>query len=95
MKPLVWGIFSFLFAARALAGEVVYTVDCRGGGDFRTVQECFEALPSKPDGWRTVRILPGTYREKVTLCAASLAGSPLYGSLVWISECMNGHALRP
>ena len=67
MKPLVWGIFSFLFAARALAGEAVYTVDCRGGGDFRTVQECFDALPSKPDGWRTVRILPDTYREKVTL----------------------------
>ena len=31
------------------------------------MQECFDALPSKPDGWRTVRILPGTYREKVTL----------------------------
>ena len=51
----------------AFAGEPVYTVDCNGGGDFRTVQECFDALPSKPDGWRTVRILPGTYREKVTL----------------------------
>ena len=67
MKHLVWGIFCFLFAVRAFAGEPVYTVDCNGGGDFRTVQECFDALPSKPDGWRTVRILPGTYREKVTL----------------------------
>lgn len=51
----------------AFAEEPVYTVDCNGGGDFRTVQACLDALPSKPDGWRTVRILPGTYREKVTL----------------------------
>lgn len=49
------------------AAEPVYTVDCRGGGDFRTVQACFDALPSKPAGWRTVLIRPGTYREKVTL----------------------------
>ncbi len=67
MKHLVWGILCSLFAVRAFAGEPVYTVDCNGGGDFRTVQACFDALPSKPDGWRTVRILPGTYREKVTL----------------------------
>ena len=67
MKHLVWGILCSLFAVRALAGEPVYTVDCNGGGDFLSVQACFDALPSKPDGWRTVRILPGTYREKVTL----------------------------
>ena len=67
MKYLVWGILCSLFALRAFAGEPVYTVDCNAGGDFRTVQECFDALPPKPDGWRTVRILPGTYREKVTL----------------------------
>ena len=67
MKLLTLFVFCSLFAVRAFAGEPVYTVDCNGGGDFRTVQECFDALPSKPDGWRTVRILPGTYREKVTL----------------------------
>ena len=59
MTYLVWGILCSLFALRAFAGEPVYTVDCNGGGDFRTVQECFDALPPKPDGWRTVRILPG------------------------------------
>ena len=47
--------------------KTVYVVDCNGGGDFRTVQECFDALPSKPEGWRTVFIKAGTYREKVTL----------------------------
>lgn len=60
---LVW-VVSFGTAA---AREAVYTVDCNGGGDFLTVQACFDALPSKPTKWRTVRILPGTYREKVTL----------------------------
>lgn len=49
------------------SAETVYTVDCNGGGDFRTIQACFDALPSKPAEWRTVRILAGTYREKVTL----------------------------
>lgn len=45
----------------------LYVVDCNGGGDFASVQACFDALPSKPAAWRTVRIMPGTYREKVTL----------------------------
>lgn len=67
MKHLVWGMFCFLFSARAVAAEAVYTVDCNGGGDFRTVQSCFDALPAKSEEWRTVRIMPGTYREKVTL----------------------------
>lgn len=49
------------------SAETVYTVDCNGGGDFRTIQACFDALPSKPAEWRTVRIMAGTYREKVTL----------------------------
>lgn len=49
------------------SAETVYTVDCNGGGDFRTIQACFDALPSKPAEWRTVRIMPGVYREKVTL----------------------------
>lgn len=49
------------------SAETVYTVDCNGRGDFRTIQACFDALPSKPAEWRTVRIMPGTYREKVAL----------------------------
>lgn len=56
-----------LLTCGALHAQQVYTVDCNGGGDFRTIQACFDALPSKPTEWRTVRILPGTYREKVTL----------------------------
>lgn len=56
-----------LLSCGSLRAQQVYTVDCNGGGDFRTIQACFDALPSKPTHWRTVRILPGTYREKVTL----------------------------
>lgn len=64
---------SFLFVALLCCccgperEKSLYVVDCNGGGDFTSVQACFDALPSKPDGWRTVRIMPGVYREKVTL----------------------------
>lgn len=44
-----------------------YVVDCNGKGDFTSVQACFEALPSKSKEWRTVKIMPGVYREKLTL----------------------------
>lgn len=66
LKQLVVVVFALLVGGYA-AAEPVYVVDCNGGGDFTTVQACFDALPSKPDAWRTVLIRPGTYREKVTL----------------------------
>lgn len=44
-----------------------YLVDGSGGGDFRSIQACFDALESKPAEWRTVCIAAGEYREKVTL----------------------------
>lgn len=66
MKRLFALLIACCTLSPLLAGEV-YTVDCNGGGDFLTVQACFDALPSKPAEWRTVRIMPGTYREKVTL----------------------------
>ena len=60
--------FALLCGCCAVAQEkLVYVVDCNGGGDFTSVQACFDALPSKSAAWRTVRIMPGTYREKVTL----------------------------
>ncbi len=49
------------------AAQERYVVDCNGGGDFTSVQACFEALPSKPAAWRTIEIRPGVYREKLTL----------------------------
>lgn len=47
--------------------DEVYVVDCNGKGDFKTIQACFDALPSKSAAWRTIRIRPGVYREKLTL----------------------------
>ncbi len=63
---LLLSVFALLWAL-PLAAEPVYTVDWRGGGDFSSVQECFDALESKPSQWRTVIIREGDYREKVTL----------------------------
>lgn len=37
-----------LLSSFVASAETVYTVDCNGGGDFRTIQACFDALPSKP-----------------------------------------------
>lgn len=71
----------------AHAGEV-YVVDCNGKGDFRSVQECFDALPSKPTEWRMVVIRAGEYREKVTLDVYK-------DKLFVVGECDNeGHTPR-
>lgn len=67
MRRLLTLACMFLGLGAAARTGNVYVVDCNGEGDFMSVQECFDALPSKPEGWRTVRIMPGTYREKVTL----------------------------
>ncbi len=61
-----------LYAALLLVGcqsapKTEWVVDCNGGGDFKSVQECLDALPSKPTTWRTVTIKEGTYQEKVTV----------------------------
>lgn len=67
-----------------------YVVDCHGGGDFTSVQACFDALPSKSEVWRTVEIRPGTYREKLTLDVyknkvriVGAGGAPEEVRLVW------------
>lgn len=62
-----FALLALSLAATLARAEERYVVDCRGGGDFTTVQACLDALPSKPAQWRTVVIRPGTYREKVTL----------------------------
>lgn len=61
---------TFVAAVASVASVVAqqtYTVDRSGKGDFRSVQECFDALPSKPTEWRRVIIKEGDYRQKVTL----------------------------
>lgn len=67
MKKIFLFLVSLACACSSVREKSVYVVDCSGGGDFASVQACFDALPSKPAAWRTVRIMPGTYREKVTL----------------------------
>jgi pectinesterase len=43
------------------------TVSGGGEGTFRTVQEAFDAVPDRSDGWTVIRICPGRYREKLVL----------------------------
>lgn len=60
---LITGILS----GCAPSEKIHWVVAADGSGDYRSVQECFDALPSKPTTWRTVEIKAGEYREKVTL----------------------------
>ena len=53
-----------------LAQRRELTVAPDGSGDFRTVQAAFEAVPDNNAEWLTIRVKPGTYREKLTLAAA-------------------------
>lgn len=56
-----------LAAWATIAPQQTLTVAADGSGDYRSVQECFDAMPSKPQAWRKVVIRKGIYREKVTL----------------------------
>lgn len=65
-------VIMLLLGLSALLGvraqePISYRVDAAGNGDFTSLQACFDALPSKPDGWRTIFVAPGEYREKLTL----------------------------
>lgn len=59
-------LFGFGFSLTAQERDW-YLVDPSGGGDFRTIQSCFDALESKPQRWRTIFIAAAEYREKLTL----------------------------
>ena len=44
-----------------------------GSGDFRTIQEAVDAIPSDNDDYQTILIRNGTYREKVMLAKSYVA----------------------
>lgn len=65
-----------LVSSRAFAADKKITVAADGSGDFKTVQEAFDAVPQKSADRTIIRIKPGTYegqkilgpgKDKVTL----------------------------
>ncbi len=66
MKQLL-ALLALLLVGCQSGPKTEYVVDCNGKGDFRTIQACLDALPSKSPVWRTVTIKEGVYREKVTI----------------------------
>lgn len=66
MKRLLTVLLLFLVGCQQQP-KTEYVVDCNGKGDFTSVQECLDALPSKSTVWRTVTIKEGVYREKVSI----------------------------
>ena len=49
------------------ATEINFTVDANGQGDFKTVQEAIDAIPSATTLPATIHIKAGTYKEVVTI----------------------------
>ena len=66
MKRLLAILLLFLVGCQQQP-KTEYVVDCNGKGDFTSVQECLDALPSKSTVWRTVTIKEGVSREKVSI----------------------------
>ena len=68
MRNLILLTYIMLFVAcQGARDKEFFVVDCNGGGDFTSIQACFDALESKPKDWRTVYIRMGIYNEKLTL----------------------------
>ncbi|ADZ84510.1 pectinesterase family protein [Cellulosilyticum lentocellum] len=49
------------------ATEITFTVNANGQGDFKTVQEAIDAIPSATTLPATIHIKAGTYKEVVTI----------------------------
>jgi pectinesterase len=64
-------ILAWLLCAAACAGtrprERVIVVAQDGSGDHATLAAAFRALPDDPAEWRTIRVKPGVYKEKLVL----------------------------
>ena len=62
-------VLLLLAPAPVLAQQRQFTVAADGSGDFRTVQAAFDAVPNGNATWLTIKLKPGTYKEKLTLAA--------------------------
>jgi pectinesterase len=76
----------FLACGRLPAAEKKITVAADGSGDFKTVQEAFDAVPEKSADRTLIRIKPGTYegqkilakgKDKVSLLGVDAASTIL------------------
>jgi pectinesterase len=43
------------------------TIKADGSGDFRTIQDAIDAIPAYPAGTFTLHILPGIYKQRLTI----------------------------
>ncbi|MBT1695695.1 pectin esterase [Fulvivirgaceae bacterium PWU4] len=65
--------------AQSEAPAVTYTVALDGSGDFTSLQQAVKACKVFPDKRITIRIKPGTYREKIEVFSANT-------KIAWIGE---------
>ena len=67
MKSTIVFLFLYLAAVCLSAQPVKKTVAADGSGDYKTVQEAFDAVPLKSKKAFIIYIKAGTYREKLHL----------------------------
>jgi pectinesterase len=82
-KPAVHGLCAgVMLFTNSFGAEKSITVAADGSGDFKTVQEAFEAVPEKSADRTIIRVKPGTYegqkilakgKDKVTLLGLDAA----------------------
>lgn len=67
-RSISFGVL-LLGASHSFAAEKKITVAADGSGDFKTVQEAFDAVPEKSSDRTVIRIKPGTYTGQKILAA--------------------------
>ena len=60
-------VLALALPASSRASERVIIVARDGSGHHETLAGAFRALPEDPGEWTTIRVRPGTYREKLVL----------------------------
>src|SRR5206468_3940323 len=66
-SPAVYPLAILLALSAAAAAKDRIVVAADGSGDFKTVQEAVDSVPSKNDHRVTIEIRPGTYKQVLTI----------------------------
>ncbi|WP_339868851.1 pectinesterase family protein [uncultured Algoriphagus sp.] len=86
MKKSIIYLFMFLLSGFVSSQEFDFVVAKDGSGDFKTVQEAFDAVPDFRKNETKILLKPGTYKEKLVLAASktniSLIGEDAANTLI-------------
>ncbi|MBN3582691.1 pectin esterase [Algoriphagus aestuarii] len=70
MKKAIVYLFMILLSGFVSAQDFDFVVASDGSGDFKTIQEAFDAVPDFRKNETKILLKPGTYKEKLVLAAS-------------------------